>query len=70
MKKDHYTAVRLLRSWLPDMDMDASERDVLEVLRRRGGEMWTVELLSISAASPSTLNTLEKKGAIAIWRAK
>lgn len=47
------------------------EREVLEILRRRGGDAWALELLNIckGSASPSTLRALEKKGAIAIRRA-
>lgn len=63
--KGHYTAVRLLRSWLPGMD--ATEREVLEVLRRRGGSVALGELLQICKTSSSTLLALEKLGQIDIF---
>jgi primosomal protein N' (replication factor Y) len=42
------------------------QREVLEVLRRRGGDMWLSELLQICSTSSSTLKALEQKGYIVI----
>lgn len=50
----------------------SAERDVLEVLRRRGGAVEFYELLQICFADISTLKCLEKSGHIelkegAVW---
>ncbi|KAB8331289.1 primosomal protein N' [Scytonema tolypothrichoides VB-61278] len=47
-------------------DLTIRQREVLEVLRRRGGELWQSELLQICSASTSILKTLEQKGYIII----
>ena len=49
-----------------DNDLTTRQREILEVLRRRGGELWQNELLQICHASSSTLKTLANKGYIVI----
>ncbi|MBW4597489.1 MAG: primosomal protein N' [Brasilonema angustatum HA4187-MV1] len=49
-----------------ERDLTIRQREVLEVLRRRGGELWQSELLQICSASTSILKTLEQKGYIVI----
>lgn len=47
-------------------DITNRQREILEVLRRRGGEMWHSELLQVCNASSSTLKTLAQKGYLQI----
>ncbi|HYW18808.1 MAG TPA: primosomal protein N' [Nodularia sp. (in: cyanobacteria)] len=49
-----------------DGDLTTRQREILEVLRRRGGELWQSELLEICHASSSTLKTMAQKGYIVI----
>lgn len=42
------------------------QQEVLEVLRRGGGEMWVNDLLKICSASSSVLKALEQKGSVVI----
>ncbi|MUG93939.1 DEAD/DEAH box helicase [Scytonema sp. UIC 10036] len=49
-----------------DRDLTSRQREVLEVLRRRGGELWKNELLRISNTSSTTLKNLEQKGYVVI----
>jgi primosomal protein N' (replication factor Y) len=49
-----------------ERDLTPRQREILEVLRQRGGELWQSELLQICHTSPSTLKTLEQKGYIVI----
>ncbi|MBC1314441.1 primosomal protein N', partial [Trichormus variabilis PNB] len=49
-----------------DRDLTNRQREILEVLRRRGGELWHSELLQICSTSSSTLKSMEQKGYIAI----
>jgi primosomal protein N' (replication factor Y) (superfamily II helicase) len=42
------------------------QRELLEILKRRGGEMWVTELLQVAHASSATLKALEKKGCVTI----
>ncbi|MEH2316888.1 primosomal protein N' [Nostoc sp.] len=49
-----------------DHDLTTRQREILEVLRRRGGELWQNELLQICNASSSTLKTIAQKGYIVI----
>lgn len=58
-------AVTLVSNSLP-VDLTQRQREVLEVLRRRGGELWQTELLQICHASGSILKTLEQKGCVVI----
>ncbi|WP_341527894.1 primosomal protein N' [Nostoc sp. UHCC 0302] len=47
-------------------DLTTRQREILEVLRRHGGELWQSELLQICSASSSTLKTMAQKGYIVI----
>ncbi|MEA5505075.1 primosomal protein N' [Halotia wernerae UHCC 0503] len=49
-----------------DRDLTSRQREILEVLRRRGGELWQSELLQICHASSSTLKTMAQKGYLVI----
>jgi primosomal protein N' (replication factor Y) (superfamily II helicase) len=49
-----------------DRELTPRQREVLEVLRRRGGELWQNELLRISNTSSTILKNLEQKGYIVI----
>lgn len=49
-----------------ERDVTTRQREVLEVLRRRGGDVWFSELLQICSTSSSTLKALEQKGYIVI----
>ncbi|MBD2468392.1 primosomal protein N' [Nostoc sp. FACHB-145] len=57
-------AVTLINS--SDRDLTSRQREIIEVLRRRGGELWHSELLQICSASSSILKTLAQKGYIVI----
>ena len=58
-------AITLVASVFPE-DLTARQQEVLDVLRRRGGDMWLAELLLVCNTSSSTLKTLEQKGYVAI----
>ncbi len=47
-------------------DLTTRQRSILEVLRRRGGEMWLTELLQTCSTSSSTIKTIEKKGYVVV----
>lgn len=47
-------------------DLSQRQREILEVLGRRGGELWLNELLQLCNASPSTIQTLERKGYVIV----
>ncbi|BAZ32720.1 primosomal protein N' [Cylindrospermum sp. NIES-4074] len=49
-----------------DGDLTIRQREILEVLRRRGGELWQSELLQLCNTSTSTLKTLMQKGYIVV----
>ncbi|BCL36029.1 primosomal protein N' [Nostoc sp. MS1] len=49
-----------------DSDLTTRQREILDVLRRSGGELWHSELLQICSTSSSTLKAMEQKGYIAI----
>ncbi|MBD2358837.1 primosomal protein N' [Tolypothrix sp. FACHB-123] len=49
-----------------DADLTPRQREIIEVLRRRGGELWQSELLQICHTSASVLKTLANKGYIII----
>ncbi|WP_375472677.1 primosomal protein N' [uncultured Nostoc sp.] len=49
-----------------DDELTTRQREILEVLRRRGGELWQNELLQICNASSSILKTLAQKGYIVV----
>lgn len=48
------------------IDLTKRQREILNVLRRRGGELWQTELLQICSISSSILKTLEQKGCVVI----
>lgn len=58
-------AVTLVGSGL-ERDVSDRQREILEVLRRRGGDMWLSELLQICNTSSTTLKVVEQKGYIVI----
>jgi primosomal protein N' (replication factor Y) (superfamily II helicase) len=47
-------------------DVTPRQNEILEVLRRKGGELWQTELLQTCNASSSILKTLEQKGYVVI----
>ncbi|MFN6153758.1 primosomal protein N' [Anabaena sp. AL09] len=47
-------------------DLTARQKEIVEVLRRRGGEIWQSELLQLCSTSTSTLKALVDKGYIVI----
>jgi primosomal protein N' (replication factor Y) len=47
-------------------DVTPRQREILEVLRRRGGDLWLSELLQICSTSSATLKALEQKGYVVI----
>lgn len=49
-----------------ERDVTPRQQEVLEVLRRHGGDMWLSEVLQVCSTSSSTLKALEQKGYIAI----
>ncbi|MEH2025022.1 primosomal protein N' [Nostoc sp.] len=49
-----------------DHELTTRQREILEVLRRHGGELWQNELLQICNASSSILKTLAQKGYIVV----
>ncbi|MBN3880976.1 primosomal protein N' [Nostoc sp. JL23] len=49
-----------------DQELTTRQREILEVLRRQGGELWQNELLQICNASSSILKTLTQKGYIVV----
>jgi primosomal protein N' (replication factor Y) len=58
-------AVILVRDGIPP-DASQPQRDILEVLRRKGGEVWLSELSKLANTSESPVHTLEKKGYLVI----
>ncbi len=54
---------------LPDAfnaDLTTRQREILEILRRYGGELWQTKIIEICKTSSSTIKELEKKGCIVI----
>ena len=49
-----------------EQDLTTRQIEILEVLRRRGGEMWQTELLQACSASSSVIKNLEKKGYVVV----
>lgn len=45
-------------------ELTARQREVLEMLRRRGGQLWLTELLQLCSTTASTVSALEKKGCV------
>ena len=58
-------AVTLVAETFP-ADLTPRQREILEVLRWNGGEMWLSELLQESEASASSVTSLAAKGCVAI----
>lgn len=50
------------------IDLTPRQREVLEMLRRRGGELWMTEFLQLCRTTSATVKTLEKKGYVEISR--
>ena len=67
VKPKHQQAVTLIASAaVDDLDLTARQQEILDVLKRRGGDLWLTELLQICHTSSSTLKTLQTKGCIVI----
>lgn len=49
-----------------DNDLTTRQKEIVEVLRRQGGELWQSELLQLCSTSTSTLKALVDKGYIVI----
>jgi len=47
-------------------ELTPRQREVLEILRRQGGELWLTELLRLCHTTSSTVSALEKKGCVVI----
>jgi len=47
-------------------ELTSRQREVLEILRRQGGELWLTELLRLCNTTSSTVSALEKKGCAVI----
>jgi primosomal protein N' (replication factor Y) len=58
-------AVTLVAGMFP-LDVTQRQREILEVLRRRGGDLWLTELSQICHTSSSTIKKLEEKGYVVI----
>jgi primosomal protein N' (replication factor Y) len=58
-------AVILVQEGIPE-DATASQRNILEILRQKGGEMWLSELSKLTQTSISPVSTLVKKGYVII----
>mgnify|MGYP000161410055 FL=1 len=57
-------AVTFVNAFVPDLTQ--RQQEVLEVLRRAGGEMWLNDLLRICCTSSSVIKALEQKGSVVI----
>jgi primosomal protein N' (replication factor Y) len=51
---------------LDSLDLTGRQREVLETLKRQGGEVWMTELLQLCQTSSSTLKALAEKGWVMI----
>lgn len=58
-------AVTLVTDMFP-LDLTQRQREILEILRKRGGGLWQTELLQICNAHSSILKALQQKGCIVI----
>ena len=58
-------AVTLVVDSVP-IDLTQRQREVLQVLRQRGGELWLNELLQLCNASSAIVDALENKGCVVI----
>jgi primosomal protein N' (replication factor Y) (superfamily II helicase) len=59
-------AVTLIATSFPP-DLSKRQREVLQVLRRRGGELWMAELLKICQTSSGVVKKLVEKGCVEIY---
>ncbi|MCU0566451.1 MAG: primosomal protein N' [Oculatellaceae cyanobacterium Prado106] len=50
----------------PIVDLSPRQQEILEVLKRRGGEMWLQDLLQTCQVSSSVLKTLAQKGCVVL----
>lgn len=48
------------------VDVTPRQKEILDILRSRGGELWVNELLQIAKTSPSLLKKLQAKGCVVI----
>ena len=55
-------------TWVAEVEPEGSDRhrEIVDMLRRMGGEAWVSELLQAAKTGSTVLKTLEKKGYIAI----
>jgi primosomal protein N' (replication factor Y) len=58
-------AVTLVVETFPS-DLTEKQREILEILKDEGGELWLSQLLQISQASAAPIETLQKKGCIVV----
>lgn len=63
--KQSGTAVTLIAMASPP-ELPVHEREILEVLRRRGGKMWALELISICKADRGLLSRLVDRGYVSL----
>nr|WP_239125164.1 primosomal protein N' [Leptolyngbya sp. CCY15150] len=49
-----------------DANLSDRQREIIEILKRRGGDLWLQELLQICHVSSSVVKTLERKGHVVI----
>jgi primosomal protein N' (replication factor Y) len=56
----------ILVSTPPSTTLSPRQQEILDVLRRRGGDMWLQELLQVCHASSSVIKTLEQKGCVVL----
>ncbi|MGF1477921.1 MAG: primosomal protein N' [Cyanophyceae cyanobacterium] len=51
------------------VDLTERQREVVEALRQRGGELWLTHLLQICRTSSATVEALQRKGCVVVeWR--
>ena len=57
-----------LVTWVAEVEADGNDRhrEIVDVLRRMGGEAWVSELLQVAKTGSTVLKTLEKKGYVTI----
>ncbi|NER51256.1 MAG: DEAD/DEAH box helicase family protein, partial [Symploca sp. SIO1A3] len=58
-------AVTLVTDIFP-LELTPRQKEVLEVLRRRGGDLWLSDLVQVCKTSSSTIKALEQKGCVVI----
>jgi len=51
---------------IPSTDLTSRQREILEVLKQRGGDMWVQDLLQTCRTSSTTLKSLTQKGCVVI----